>query len=111
MPGLAATCCHAAFAGVTAHLGYFIHGERQQEAPAIMLSIIIPIVIFWMQFLYLQQGFATSTFSSNFVDLRCCSLDEDGDLLIVLPPSTSIFRPYWSESIEILSFVPFASKV
>jgi tryprostatin B 6-hydroxylase len=61
MPGLAATCCYAAAAGVPAHLGYFIHGERHEEAPAIiLLSIITPTLLFWVQFLYLQQSFAAS---------------------------------------------------
>jgi hypothetical protein len=63
MPGLAATCCYAAAAGVTAHLGYFIYGERHQEAPAtVLLPIVTPTVMFWVQFLYLQQAFAESAF-------------------------------------------------
>ena len=65
MPGLAATCCYTAAAGVTAHLGYFIHGERHKEAPAIiLLSIITPTVLFWGQFLYLQQAFGASALST-----------------------------------------------
>jgi hypothetical protein len=51
MAGLAATCCYAATAGATAHLGYFIHGERHKEALAIiLLSIITPTVLFWVQY-------------------------------------------------------------
>lgn len=65
MPGLAATCCYAAVAGVTAHLGYFIHGERHEEAPTIiLLSFITPTLMFWVQLLYLQQGIAASARST-----------------------------------------------
>ncbi|KAE9366630.1 cytochrome P450 [Stipitochalara longipes BDJ] len=66
--GLATLCCYAVAAGVTAHLGYFIHGERHEQAPAtIALSLIAPILIFWIQLVYLGESFVASAFTTTAV--------------------------------------------
>lgn len=65
MTGLAAICLFAAVAGLTAHLGYFIHGERHEEAAdVIALSTITSTLMFLVQLLYLQQGFMVSVYST-----------------------------------------------
>ncbi|RFU23740.1 hypothetical protein B7463_g12599, partial [Scytalidium lignicola] len=68
MTGLAAVCCSAAAAGLTAYLGYFIYGERHEEALAIIaLSIITSTLLFWVHLLYLQRGFMVSAFATTAI--------------------------------------------
>ena len=68
MMGLAMTCCYAALAGVTAHLGYFIHGERHEQAPAVVaLSFLTTTTLFWVELLYLHQGFVVAALTTTAI--------------------------------------------
>lgn len=54
--------------GVTAHLGYFIHGEHHREAP--FIAILLPsafVVLSLIKFLYFGSGFIMSVLLTSSI--------------------------------------------